>query len=161
MNKNELESYVGLFRRTVYRLAFSYVKNKEDAEDISQEAFLKLYKTAESFETSENVKAWLIRVTINLSKNLLKTFWRRRRTELDADIPAKTEREEVLSEFIRRLKPEYSVVLHLFYYENYSVKEIAKLCGITSGAVRTRLSRARSQMKTMLLKEGYNEKGIQ
>ncbi len=160
MTENELESYIALYRGNVYRLAFSYVKNNEDAEDISQEAFLKLYKSNESFETPENVKAWLIRVTINLSKNLLKTFWRQRRSELNAEFTYENEREEVLLEIIGRLKPKYAVVLHLFYYESYSANEIAAILGISSGTVRTRLARARNQLKEMLLKEGYNEKGL-
>lgn len=160
MTEHELESYIALYRSNVYRLAFSYVKNNEDAEDISQEAFLKLYKSNESFRTSENVKAWLIRVTINLSKNLLKTFWRQKRSELNREIPVQSEKEEVLLGIISRLKPKYSVVLHLYYYERYSVKEIAEICNISSGTVRTQLVRARSQLKEMLLKEGYNEKGI-
>lgn len=161
MTANELECYVLLYRSTVYRLAFSYVKNNEDAEDISQEAFLKLYKSKEDFKTAENVKAWLIRVTINLSKNLLKTIWRQKRSELSYEIPFETEKEEILMGIISKMKPKYAVILHLFYYEDYSVKEIAYLLKITSETVRTRLTRARGQLKEMLLKEGYDEKGIQ
>ncbi len=160
MTENELESYISMFRANIYRLSFSYVKNNEDAEDITQEVFLKLYTTKENFQSSDNIRAWLIRVAINLSKNLLKTSWRRRRTELSDTIPAKTEREVVLTEFIDRLKPKYSIILHLYYYEGYSVKDIASVCRLPSATVRTRLVRARSQLKEMLLKEGYNEKGI-
>ena len=160
MTENELESYISLYRGNIYRLAISYVKNKEDAEDITQEAFLKLYMTKEIFVSSENVRAWLIRVTINLSKNLLKTSWRKKRTELNEYISAQNEREEALLEFIGQLKPKYSVILHLYYYEEYSVKEISVICRIPSATVRTRLVRARNQLKEMLLKEGYNEKGV-
>lgn len=160
MTENEFESYIALYRKNIYRLAFSYVKNNEDAEDISQEAFLKLYKSKEVFDSSENVKAWLIRVTINLSKNLLKSFWRQRRGELCNEIPEYNDREEAIAGFLGNLKPKYSVILHLYYYEEYSTEEIALIFGISSGTVRTRLVRARSQLKEMLLKEGYNEKGI-
>lgn len=160
LTENELESYISMFRANIYRLSFSYVKNNEDAEDITQEVFLKLYTTKENFHSPENVRAWLIRVAINLSKNLLKTSWRRKRTELSDTIPAQTEREVVLTEFINRLKPKYSIILHLYYYEGYSAKDIASICRLPSATVRTRLVRARSQLKEMLLKEGYNEKGI-
>lgn len=160
MTENEFESYIALYRKNIYRLAFSYVKNNEDAEDISQEAFLKLYKCEEVFDSPENVRAWLIRVTINLSKNLLKNFWRQRRSELSYEISVYSAREEAVVEFLRRLKPKYAVVLHLFYYEDYSTDEIASILGLSSGTVRTRLVRARRQLKEMLLKEGYNEKGI-
>lgn len=160
LTENELESYITMFRANIYRLSFSYVKNKEDAGDITQEAFLKLYLTKETFISSDNVRAWLIRVTINLSKNLIKTNWRQRRTELSKEIPVYNGREEILIDLIGRLKPKYSIILHLYYYEGYSVKEIASVCRLPSATVRTRLVRARSQLKEMLLKEGYNEKGI-
>ncbi len=155
MDEKELAEYVRLYRGTVFRLAYSYLKNREDAEDISQEAFLRLYKSKESFQADENVKAWLIRVTINLSRNLLKSGWRKRRTELEKEIPFSQKEENDLHDFISRLKPEYSVVIHLFYYEGYSIKEISEICRISSAAVRTRLTRARNQLKEMLLKEGF------
>ncbi len=155
MTENELEKYVHLYRGTVFRLAYSYLKNREDAEDISQEAFLKLYRSDEHFKTDENVKAWLIRVTINLSKNLLKTSWKKRRTDLEKDIPYESDREEALMEFVNRLKPEYSVIIHLFYYECYSTKEISEICRLSCGTIRTRLTRGRNQLKAMLLKEGF------
>jgi len=160
LTENELESYISMFRANIYRLSFSYVKSREDAEDITQEAFFKLYLTKENFVSSDNVKAWLIRVTINLSKNLIKTSWRKRRTEINSEIPVYSGKEEVLIDFINRLKPKYSVIIHLYYYEGYSVKEISSVCRLPAATVRTRLVRARSQLKEMLLKEGYNEKGI-
>jgi len=161
LSENELCEYIHSYRSMVFRLAYSYLKNREDADDISQEAFVKLYKCDEIFETDENVKAWLIRVTINLSKNLLKNFWRKGWVELEKDIAYENKREEELSVYISRLKPKYSVIIHLFYYEGYSVKEISEICKISSTAVRTRLNRARNQLKSMLLKEGFNETGIQ
>ncbi len=136
MTENELEKYVYLYRGMVFRLAYSYMKNREDAEDISQDAFLKLYRSNEHFEADENVKAWLMRVTINLSKNMFNASWFRRCTELENDIPYESDREEALMEFVNRLKPEYSVIIHLFYYEGYATKEIAKICRITDGTVR-------------------------
>ncbi len=157
MTENELSVYIKSFRGMVFRLAYSYLKNRQDAEDISQEAFLKLFLSDEYFETAENVKAWLIRVTINLSKNLLKTSWRRRRAELDKEIPYESEMECAISEYICKLKPDYSIVIHLFYYEGYSIKEISEICRISSSAVRTRLTRARNQLKKLLLKEGLYE----
>jgi len=78
-----------------------------------------------------------------------------------AILDRENKREEELSVYISRLKPKYSVIIHLFYYEGYSVKEISEICKISSTAVRTRLNRARNQLKSMLLKEGFNETGIQ
>ncbi len=150
MSKQELERYITLYRLTVFRVALNYVKNYEDAEDISQDAFVKLFTCKESFEADENVKAWLIRVAINLSKNHIKKSLRRSGSELPEDIPFEDSRDIALYDSIRRLKPEYSGVIYLFYYEGYSVREIAKLCGLTSAAVRTRLSRGRDRLREML-----------
>lgn len=153
MSEKELERCILLYRNTVYRLAYSYLKNREDAEDISQEAFVKLYASKESFASDDNVKAWLIRVTVNLCKNLLKASYRKNRTESFAEAVSPPPDTDHMGEYIGRLKPEYSSVLYLFYYEGYSVKEIAEICRISSVAVRTRLSRGRDKLREMLLKE--------
>ena len=153
MNGQELDKHIQLYRSTVYRLAYSYMKNREDAEDISQDAFVKLYISDEDFASEENVKAWLIRVTINLCKNMLRSSQRKTRSELTAEPHSPPPEHDSMSEYIAGLKPQYSAVLYLFYYEGYSVKEISRMCGISSVAVRTRLSRGRSMLKEMLLKE--------
>ena len=156
MTENELCGYVEQYRTMVFRLAFSYLNNSQDADDVAQETFLKLYLSDEDFKSSENVKAWLIRVTINNSKNLLRSVWRKRRTDIDEDMKSESKEEYQLLSVISRLKPDYRIVIHLFYYEDYSVKEISEILNISSSAVRTRLTRARNQLKKMLLKEGFN-----
>lgn len=158
MNAEALSGYVRKYHTSMFRLAYSYVRNHEDAEDIVQEAFLKLYCSEIVFETEQNVKAWLIRVTINLCKDMLKSSARRLRSELITDIPAEPPEVSGMAEYISRLKPEYSGIIYLYYYEGYSVKEIAKLCRMTVSAVTTRLSRARKQLREMLSKEEEYEK---
>ena len=157
MDESRLSFYIHKYHSTVYRLAYSYLKNPDDAEDVVQETFLRLYLSNTEFETDENIKAWLIRVAINLSKDMLKSSWFRGRTELDKDIPAKEKNEDTISEIIEKLKPEYRAVIFLFYYEGYSVKEIAEMNEISVSAATTRLSRARKKLKKLLLKEGYYE----
>ena len=137
----------------MFRLAFSYIKNREDAEDIVQEAFLKLYTCNIIFPADENIKAWLIRVTINLCKDILRSK-KHRTAEPVSDIPTEDKYQYELLDNIRSMKPEYASAIYLFYYEGYSVKEIAKLHRISESAVTTRLSRARKQLKKMLTKEG-------
>lgn len=137
----------------MFRLAFSYTKNREDAEDIVQEAFLKLYTSRIIFPDEKNIKAWLIRVTINLCKDMLRSS-KRRTAEPVSDIPCEDKGQYELLDSIRSMQPQYASVIYLFYYEGYSVKEIAKLQGISDSAVTTRLSRARKQLKKMLTKEG-------
>lgn len=154
MNGKALERYIGLYHGTVYRLAYSYTKNSADAEDIAQEAFLRLYRFKGEFIADENCKAWLLRVTVNLSKNLLKSGWFTKRGELSEDIPSADREDLGLIESVMSLPPKYRAVIHLYYYEGYSVKEIADILGITATAVTTRLKRGREQLKEMLLKEG-------
>ncbi len=153
MDGESLIKYIGLFHGTVYRLAYSYVKNKADAEDITQDVFLKLYKFHGEFQADENCKAWLIRVTINLSKNLLRSGWFTKRTELTEDIPCEDEEDRSLIEYVMKLPEKYRVTIHLYYYEGYSVKEIADMTGASVSSVTTRLMRGRERLKEMLLKE--------
>ncbi|MCM1168190.1 MAG: sigma-70 family RNA polymerase sigma factor [Ruminococcus sp.] len=155
MTNDELTEYVKMFHGALYRLAFSYVHNGADAEDICQNAFVKLVGYRGEFESPENCKAWLIRVTINLSKNLLRSYKKRSALfgELDENLPA-LEREELgLLEAVTSLPPKYRAVIHLYYYEGYSVKEIADIIGASVSTVTTRLSRARERLKDMLLRE--------
>ncbi len=157
MDNDKVSRYVELFHSSVFRLAYSYVKNREDAEDIAQETFMRLYRSEKVFATDNDVKAWIMRVAINLSKDLLKSAWLKGRGELSEDIPCENEKESILLDFVKQLKPEHSVVIHLFYYEGYSVKEIAKICRISTTSVTTRLSRARKQLKRMLSTDERND----
>ncbi len=154
MTEQQFEEYITTHRATVFRLAYSMVKNCEDADDITQEAFVKLFLSKERFAASENVKAWLIRVTINLCKDMLRSLRYRSRSELCEDIPCESRADLGVLEFVRQLEPNDSAVIYLFYYEGYSVSEIARLRRTTSAAVRTRLTRARKKLREMLTKEG-------
>ena len=157
MNEDKVRYYIEKYHSTVFRVAYSYVKKQEDAEDIVQETFLKLYSSEITFNTDENAKAWLIRVSINLAKDMLKSSWFKGKTELDRDIPYENKDEGIIFDCIHKLKPEYCSVILLYYYEGYSAKEIAQILKVSHSLITTRLSRARKQLKTMLLKEGYYE----
>ena len=159
MTDEELCGYVRKHHAPLMRLAFSYVKNREDAEDIAQEAFFRLYRCREDFAAQDNVRAWLIRVTVNLCKDMLRSGAYRHRGEQTEDIPCESREELGLLECVKRLKPEYAGAIYLYYYEGYSVKELAKVLGISATAASTRLARARAQLKKMLLKEGLYDEG--
>ncbi len=165
MTEAELEECIGKYHGTVYRLALSYVRNSAEAEDICQSAFIKLWEQSSRGDAPENPKAWLVTVTINLSKNLLRSIRFTRCTELEENIPSVsvlTDDETELFQAVTKLPPKYRTVIHLYYYEEYSVKEIAEITGASETVVTTRLYRAREKLKKTLLKEGiYNEKGIQ
>ena len=157
MTDIELSGYVHKFHSMVFRLAYSYLKNREDAEDISQEVFIKLYSNKKPFSDEGHIKGWLIRVTVNLCKDCLRSQRFTSHTELTADIPAILQENSGIIDLINRLKPDYGGVIYLYYYEGYSAKEIASILKISHTAVTSRLNRGRKQLKEMLLKEGYYE----
>ena len=154
MDGERLTRYIGAYHAAVYRVAYSYLKNCADAEDVCQETFLRLYRFSGEFPTDDSCKAWLFRVAVNLSKNLLRSGWKTKRAELTEDIPCESEEDLGLLESVMSLPPKYRVTIHLYYYEGYSVKEIADILGTTATTITTRLSRGREQLKRMLQEEG-------
>lgn len=157
MTVPQFEHYISHLRPTVFRLAYGILKNREDAEDIAQDAFARLYQSNKHFNDDDHVKAWLIRVTINLCKDMVKSAWYRHRDEPVPDISAEDHEISPLKSCIQRLDAESTAVIYLFYYEGYSVNEIAAIRHTTSAAVRTRLTRARKQLRKMLSEEDYHE----
>lgn len=160
MTDQNTEKYVRLYHTMLYRVAFSYLRSRADAEDVCQDTFVRLMNFPGEFPTDEDCKRWLIRVAVNLSKNLLK--YRRTHGEpqdpLDAaDIPAEQTSESELLPLIKTLPPEYGAVIHLFYYEGYSVKEISKILRISQTAVTSRLARGRQKLKILLEEGNKNE----
>jgi len=156
----ELTADVAAYRGMIFRLAFGCTGSRFDADDMAQEAFLRLYNYNKPFTDAEHKKAFLIRVTVNLCKNLQKSAWRQKRSELSEDCygnqactSAYNEDESVLRDYILKLKPNYRAVIHLFYYEGYSAAETAKILKISETAVTTRLQRARSMLKTQLIND--------
>ncbi len=150
MDNNLFTAYIDEYSGMVYRIAYSYMKSSADSEDIMQEVFLKLYTARKEFSSSEHVKAWLIRVTVNIAKNELKAH-RRKNTELiDEALPSSISDNTELHEALQELGEEHRIVVYLYYYEGYSVREIAKLLGISEDNVKTRLKRARAKLKAFL-----------
>lgn len=160
MERIEFEDAVRQYQDMVYRIAFQYFGNGADAEDITQDAFVKLYTWKEPFEGAEHLRRWLIRVTVNLCKDVLKSPWRKRRASMDAlsDMPVFQEPEEdALYREVLRLPEKYRVVLELFYYEELSTKEIAEVLNVRRSAVTTRLFRARELLKQRLAEVWQDE----
>ena len=140
---------------TIFRLAFSYMKSQPDADDITQNVLLKLYRTNKDFQSESHLKNWLIRVTINECKQAFRSPWRR--TEDIEDyantLALPSEEHHDLFRTVMSLPPKYRVVLYLHYYEQYTTAEISQLLKIPMGTVSTRMKRAKEQLKSML-KEG-------
>lgn len=141
----------------LYRTAIAITGNSASAEDIVQDAFIKLLETKQTFETAEHKTAWLMRVTINLSKNRLRSSWWKKTVPLLDIYPAQTEEQYYLMEAILTLPIKYRTVIHLFYYEGYSTKEIAAITEQKDSTVREQLTRARRKLKDFLTQEGEYE----
>ena len=138
---------------TVFRVAFSYLKSREDADDVVQNALLALYRTDRDFESDEHVKAWLIRVAANESRKLLRSPWRRRGEPLeDYENTLRFDQPEdrELYAAVMDLDVKYRAVIVLYYYEGYSIRETARLLGVPPATVGTRLARAREKLRFTL-----------
>lgn len=136
----------------VYRLCFSFLKNRADAEDLTQECFLQALRSDKRFASEDHEKAWLIVTASNLCKNALKKASRRDESlEEHPELPtqADTERSEVL-DAIFRLPPDYKTAVYLYYYEGYTTPEIAQMLHCPRATVQSRLFRARKMMKRWL-----------
>ena len=149
------EKWAELYRRhvdQVYRLCYLYLRNAADAEDAVQSVFLKLIRSCTAFKDFEHEKAWLIVAARNHCKDLLKHWWRTRRTDIDSlPEPASREEEGAASEEVLArllsLPEKYKTALYLFYYEGYTAKEIGELLGRSESAILTRLSRGRERLR--------------
>ena len=138
----------------ILRLAYSYVHNMQDAEEILQDTLIKLLDSAPVFESDEHEKAWLLRVAANLSNNRIEYNKLRDTDELKDDLVAE-EREDLsfVWEAVKSLPENYREVIHLFYEEGYQTDEIAELLGESGANIRTRLKRARAKLKDILKME--------
>ncbi len=150
-----------IYRRYVdmlYRVAYSFMKNSADAEDMVQETFIRLLRSGTSFASEQHEKAWLIVTVSNLCKSALRSPWQRR-TGLDdmAEPPASADAtpDETL-EAVLALPEDYKLPVYLFYYEGYPTAEIARLLGVAPATVRSRLNRARKKLKLTLGGDTYD-----
>ena len=144
-----IEQTVEKYSQSMLRAAYAILKNEADCQDAVQEAFLKLiYKTPE-FKNEAHEKAWLLRVTINISKNMLKAS-HRKNLPIDEGLSVASQQNDTVLPCVMTLEEKYRTVLHLYYYEGYSIKEIAEILKLPAATVGTRLSRAREKLKIML-----------
>lgn len=151
-----ISEIVNKYSDMVLRLAFVYVKNIPDAEDITQEVFLKLFRVHKVYNSDEHVKAWLITVTKNTSKDYIKSWWRRKTEVLKDNLTTMDNYfESELIEAVLALPIRYRDILYLYYYEGYSTSEIAQSLNIKEPTIRTRLKRGRKLLKTKI--GGFNE----
>jgi len=148
-----MEEFVRKYESRVYRTAVAIMGNRADAEDIVQDAFIKVLEKRPEFESPEHEIAWLIRVTVNLCRSRLRSKWWKKREPLLVSYPARSESEQQLMETILSLPAKYRIVLYLFYYEGYSTREIAEITEQKKSTVRSLLTRARQKLGALLKEE--------
>lgn len=162
MKDGKFEKTVRAYSDMVYRVALNICRNPENSEDIMQNVFLRLYKYGKkTVEISEeHLKAWLIRVTVNESKRMLKASSKREYVPLDevANIlfSEDAQSKDVFCQ-VMNLEEKYRVVIYLYYYEGYSLREIAHILGRKEATVRTQLSRAREILRLRMEENDYDE----
>lgn len=151
MEKQEYLGYLfDTYSDMILKIAYTYLKNTNSAEDILQEVLLKILKKKMHFEDKKHEKYWLIRVTINLCKDYLKSAWYRKNVALDENIAYLPEEQENVLHQVLALPPKYKMVIYLYYYEGLSQKEIAKILHKKPATIGTWLARARKILEEKL-----------
>lgn len=157
--KERLEQIFRDYYQLIYRVAFSQVKNHADAEDITQEVFLKIIRHDMRYQSMEHERAWIVRVTINLCRDLLKSKWHKTSVSMEEVSEAQrgscenfTEIQDDMMWAVLQLPEKYRNCLYLFYYEDYSIKEIAQSLEMSENTVKTNLKRGRQALKEFLEK---------
>ena len=148
------EAIVRTYADMVYKIAYRYVANPTDADDVFSETFLAYFKKERTFEEEEHRKAWLIRVTINCAKDLLrdKTPWEELNEEIAEDNTFSLDSEEQLDlrAAIQQLRLEYREVICLHYLEGLSIQDISAILGRNENTVKTHLARGREKLRKFL-----------
>ena len=146
------------YQTMLYRIAFSNLKNRADAEDAVQEAFLRYMKDEKPISSREHEKAWLIRTTIHICTDILKSSWHRKTVALEESLMVETKgvylpyqvKDDKTLEAVLKLPVHYRNPIYLFYYEDYSIQEIAGVLNEKEGTIKTRLRRGREEVKKIL-----------
>lgn len=154
MKEKDVEKFVRKYADMVYRVAYTMLKNKDDAEDIFQDVFIKLYTENVKFLSEEHQKAWIIRVTKNKCLDFFKRSCNKNKSELDENIQKEEieDNSEVLNE-VMKLPDKYRIVIYLFYYEGYKISEISSMLEINESTLKSRLVKARELLKEKLKEE--------
>lgn len=159
MDKTRFTNAVAQYQAMVYRTALHALGSPQDADDAVQEVFLRLFRHKGAFGGEEHLRRWLLRVTVNYCRDVLKSPWRKRRApwEAAAELPVFDRPEQAaLYQEVMALPEKYRTVLNLFYYEELGVREIGELLGVGESTVTTRLARARKRLKERL-GEGWQD----
>lgn len=156
---NTIEWLIKEYQTNLFITAFNICKNAEDAKDIVQDTFISYLTSNQKFNDETHIRAWLFRVAINKAKDSNKSFWKRNRVQIDdyiETLPFENKDDSNLFEAVLNLPEKYRIVIHLFYYEDMTIKEISNIVRISESNVKVRLSRARKLLKDVLM-EGWKD----
>ncbi|MDE6992728.1 MAG: sigma-70 family RNA polymerase sigma factor [Lachnospiraceae bacterium] len=159
--RQSLHELAAMYQDNLFAVAFNICQNTQDAEDVIQDTFVQYYTTKKEFDSEEHIRAWLIRVAVNKAKNVTRTFWRRNKVSIVDSMETltfETPESENLFETVMQLPEKYRIVIHLYYYEDYSVGEIAKILKLSESNVKTRLMRGRAMLREVLKEEWDDDK---
>lgn len=157
INSITTDELIAKYSDMVFRVAYARAQNIDDAQDITQDVFLKYIKANKRFNDEEHLKAWLLKVAVNTGNTFVKSAWTRHRAELNEaadEVKFMDEKSEVYYA-VKDLPEKYRVIIHLFYYEEMSIKDICKILKLGENAVKTRLHRARGLLKEKLKEADY------
>ena len=159
--RQSLHELAAMYQDNLFAVAFNICQNTQDAEDVIQDTFVQYYTTKKEFDSEEHIRAWLIRVAVNKAKNVTRTFWQRNKVSIEdftEMLAFETPESETLFETMMQLPKKYRIVIHLYYYEDYSVGEIAKILKLSESNVKTRLMRGRAKLREVLKEEWDDDK---
>ncbi len=159
--RQPVQELAASYQGSLFAAAFNVCKNAQDAEDVVQDTFVQYYTTKKEFESEQHIRAWLMRVAVNKAKNINRTFWRRNKISIEEYMETlvfETPAAETLFETVMQLPDKYRIVIHLYYYEEYAVREIAQILKLSESNVKIRLSRGRAMLKETLKEEWDDDK---
>ena len=155
MQENFEAFYLRHFK-AVYRVCYAFMKNAQDAEDCTEDAFVRAMTCGVAFENERHERSWLTTTAMNVCKDKLKHWWRRKVTPIDeeTELAAETDEKSEVADAVMALPVKYKEVVWLYYYEGYQTDEIAAMLGRAPSTVRNQLRDARAKLKLTLGGEG-------
>lgn len=159
--RQPVQELAASYQGSLFAAVFNVCKNAQDAEDVVQDTFVQYYTSKKEFESEQHIRAWLMRVAVNKAKNINRTFWRRNKISIEdymETLVFETPAAETLFETVMQLPDKYRIVIHLYYYEEYAVREIAQILKLSESNVKIRLSRGRAMLKETLKEEWDDDK---
>ena len=157
--EKNIKEAVMKYSDTLYKVCIVILCNEQDVQDAIQDTFCRYLEKSPEFRDEEHEKAWLIRVAINRAKDITASFWRKNKVAWEdymGELAFEEPEDSLLFETVMRLPEKYRTVIHLFYYEDYAVEEIAGILRRPAGTVKSQLSRGKKLLKNML-QEGWDD----